>query len=146
MSNYIPVKLRLTTEAAKLPVYTTAGAGAADVCSVDTFTLMPGETRLVNTGLIAEIPEGYAILVLPRSGLALKNSLTVLNAPGLVDSDYRGEIGVILHNAGKLPCIVNAGERVAQFMIQRVDKAVFEGVEFVTDTARGTGGFGHTGR
>lgn len=108
-------------------------------------TLKPFERVLVKTGLYLEIPEGYEAQIRPRSGLALKKGITVLNTPGTIDADYRGEVGVILINLSSEPFVVEPGERICQMVFAKYEKAVFDNVEFVSDTARGTGGFGHTG-
>ena len=107
--------------------------------------LEPGASVLVPTGLRFAIPEGYEIQVRPRSGLAFKNQITVLNTPGTIDADYRGEVGVILINHGKLPFIITPGMRIAQIVLARVERASFILGESLVSTSRGEGGFGHTG-
>lgn len=130
-----------------VPAYASEGAAGADVrASIkEEIVIRPGESKLVPTGVRAAIPEGYEIQVRPRSGLALKHQLTVLNTPGTIDSDYRGEIGVILINHGKENFVVQPGMRIAQFVVAPVLQARFlvQGELVLTD--RGDGGFGHTG-
>jgi len=130
-----------------LPVYASALAAGADVkaCIQEPITLEPGMSALIPTGLRFAIPAGYEIQVRPRSGLALKHQITVLNTPGTVDPDYRGEVGVILINHGKNPFIVTPGMRIAQIVLVRVEKALFCLEESLASTSRGEGGFGHTG-
>lgn len=108
-------------------------------------TILPGGRALIGTGLYIQLPEGYEAQVRPRSGLALKNGITVLNTPGTIDADYRGEIGVILYNASGLPFVVKQGERIAQMVIAKHEKANLINVETLDETDRGEGGFGHTG-
>jgi dUTP pyrophosphatase len=130
------------------PAYATAGAAGFDLRSNEEVTLMPGEIKLVPTGLFMEIPLGYEGQVRPRSGLSLKRSVTVLNTPGTVDADYRGEVGVILINHSDKPQRLEKGERVAQMVIAKHETAeieVVESVEELESTDRGAGGFGSTG-
>ena len=107
--------------------------------------LRPMERRLIPTGLYIALPEGYEAQVRPRSGLALKHGLTVLNAPGTIDADYRGEVGVVLINLSQEDFVINDGERIAQMVIARHEQAKFTIVEELDETERGTGGYGHTG-
>ena len=114
--------------------------------NIDTaITLKPMERKLIPTGLFMALPEGYEAQVRPRSGLALKYGITVLNSPGTIDADYRGEVGVILINLSQEDFIINDGERIAQMVIARHETADFEQVEVLDDTERGEGGYGHTG-
>ena len=133
-----------------LPSYETAGAAGADVRAnfpeAKGITLAPGMRALVPTGLRMEIPEGYEVQVRPRSGLALKHGISVVNAPGTIDSDYRGPVGVIMLNTGDTPFEITHGDRIAQLVIAPVVQARFEMVDGLTDSARGQGGFGSTGR
>jgi len=108
-------------------------------------TLAPGDVRLVPTGLTMAIPPGYEVQVRPRSGLALKHGLTVVNAPGTIDADYRGEVGIILGNVGREPFTVERGMRIAQLVVQSVVRAELVQRETLDDTERSSGGFGHTG-
>ena len=130
-----------------LPRYMTAGAAGMDLCAAieETVTLTPGERRLVPTGLALAIPPGYEGQVRPRSGLALRQGLTMLNSPGTIDSDYRGEIGVIVINHGQQAAVLNPGDRVAQLVIAPVARAMLEERDELEGTLRGSGGFGHTG-
>lgn len=130
-----------------LPGYATAHAAGVDLeAAIDTpVTLKPGERQLVPTGLAIALPEGYEAQVRPRSGLAVKNGVTVLNAPGTIDADYRGEVKVILVNHGAEPFTVERGMRVAQMVIAKYKRVEWEAVETLDETARGSGGFGSTG-
>ncbi len=129
------------------PSYKTSGAAGADVCAfLDSPVVIGcGERAMIPTGLCFEIPEGYEIQVRPRSGLAAKNGVTVLNTPGTIDSDYRGEVKVILVNLGNEPFTVNNGDRIAQLVAAPVTQGVFVQAETLSDTSRGEGGFGSTG-
>ena len=135
------------TEGASLPLYASEGAAGADVRAYikEDLVIEVGESRLIPTGLKFEIPKGYEIQVRPRSGLALKHGVTVVNTPGTIDSDYRGEVGVILINHGKVPFIVTPQMRIAQLVFSPVHRAFFLKSKSLTSTARGGGGFGHTG-
>ena len=129
-----------------LPAYATAHAAGLDVVAAENVTLAPGARHAVATGFAIAIPEGYEVQVRPRSGLALKNGITCLNTPGTIDADYRGEVKVILANLGGEPFEVRRGERIAQLVPAAVQRATFAEVADLDDTARGTGGFGSTGR
>lgn len=133
---------------AVLPAFATAGAAGADIRAAlaEPLTLMPGSRALVPTGLAFEIPAGYEVQVRPRSGLAANHGVTVLNAPGTIDSDYRGEVKVILVNLGDAPLTIGNGDRIAQLVVAPVVTAIFEARETLEETGRGTGGFGSTGR
>ena len=135
------------TEDVPLPRYMSEHASGMDVCAAvdEPVRLEPGDIRLIPTGLTVAIPAGYEIQVRPRSGLALKHGLTVVNAPGTIDSDYRGEVGIILGNIGHEPFTVERGMRVAQLVVQRVVQAKLAEEDTLEDTARSGGGFGHTG-
>ncbi len=128
-----------------LPARATAGAAGADLVAAEEATIAPGSVHAVATGIALAIPEGYEGQVRPRSGLALKHGVTVLNAPGTIDADYRGEVKVILINHGSVPFRIARGDRIAQLVVAPVTATRFERVEALTDTARGTGGFGSTG-
>ena len=128
-----------------LPTYETDGAAGMDVVSAETVTIAPGSRHAVATGFAMAIPAGYEIQVRPRSGLALKHGISVPNTPGTIDSDYRGEVKVLLINHGDAPFAIQRGDRVAQLVIAPVTRASFAEVEELDDTARGTGGFGSTG-
>jgi dUTP pyrophosphatase len=129
-----------------LPAYATAGAAGLDVRSAEDLVLRPGARALVATGIIIALPDGYEAQVRPRSGLAVKHGVTVLNAPGTIDSDYRGEIKVPLINHGAEDFAIAHGDRIAQMVITRVEQAMLEEVATLNDTARGQGGFGSTGK
>lgn len=130
----------------RLPAYATAGAAGLDVVAAEDVTLAAGARHAVATGFAIAIPEGYEVQVRPRSGLALKHGITCLNTPGTIDSDYRGEVKVILANLGSEPFAVVRGERIAQLVPAAVQRADFAVVEELGNTARGGGGFGSTGR
>lgn len=130
-----------------LPRYMSDGAAGMDLHAAVSVpvSIAPGETRLVPTGLAISVPAGYEAQVRSRSGLALRHGVFVLNSPGTVDSDYRGEVGVILLNAGRRPFTVERGDRIAQLVVTRVSKVVWVEGESLEPTERDSGGFGHTG-
>ena len=128
-----------------LPAYATTGAAGMDVVSAEAVTIAPGGRHAVATGLAMAIPQGYEIQVRPRSGLALKHGITVPNTPGTIDSDYRGELKVILINLGDEPFAIQRGDRVAQLVLAPVVQAVWDEVAELDATERGEGGFGSTG-
>ena len=130
-----------------LPQYATAQSAGMDLrANIDeSIVLRPLERRLIPTGLFIALPEGYEAQVRPRSGLALKHGLTVLNAPGTIDADYRGEVGVVLVNLSDKDFVVNDGERIAQLVIARYEQAELQLVDVLDETERGAGGYGHTG-
>ena len=130
-----------------LPQYATKQSAGMDLrANIDEpIVLHPMERRLIPTGLFIALPEGYEAQVRPRSGLALKHGLTVLNAPGTIDADYRGEVGVVLINLSQEDFVINSGERIAQMVIARHEQAQFHLVEELDETERGAGGYGHTG-
>lgn len=137
--------LRLDPEL-PLPAYARPGDAGLDLRAAEPVTLAPGARALVRTGLALALPEGYAALVLPRSGLALRHGVAVLNSPGLIDAGYRGEVKVLLVNHDHAtPVTLARGDRIAQLVIQRVEHAVLEEVGALPPSARGTGGFGSTG-
>ena len=127
------------------PAYATSGAAGMDVLAAEEVTLAPGARHAVATGFAVAIPEGYEIQVRPRSGLALKHGVTVANAPGTIDSDYRGELKVILINHGDQPFVIARGDRIAQLVLAAVTLAAWDEVTELDETARGAGGFGSTG-
>lgn len=131
----------------ELPRYETAQSAGMDLRAsiVEPITLQPLERKLIPTGLRIALPAGYEAQVRPRSGLALKKGVTVLNSPGTIDADYRGEIGIILINLSQEPFVIQDGERIAQMVIARHEQPEWEPVEVLDDTERGAGGFGHTG-
>jgi dUTP pyrophosphatase len=130
-----------------LPEYATPGAAGVDLrAAVDEeLTLPPGSRCLVPTGIAIALPEGYEAQLRPRSGLALKHGVTLLNTPGTVDADYRGEVKVILINLGKEPFTIRRGDRIAQLVVQPVTKVKWRETDDLSPTSRGDGGFGHTG-
>lgn len=131
-----------------LPSYATEGSSGMDIRAAlkEPETLKPGEVKLIPTNLSVEIPIGYEIQVRPRSGLAAKYGIGVLNSPGTIDSDYRGEVKIILFNFGKDPFEIKSGERIAQIILSKVYKAEIEESSNLNETKRGEGGFGHTGK
>lgn len=141
----VPVKRLPHFEGLTLPAYATDGAAGMDVLAAEEVTLAPGARQGVATGLAVALPPGFEIQVRPRSGLALKHGITVLNAPGTIDSDYRGEIKVILVNHGADPFKVRRGDRIAQLVLAPVTRASWLRVDELDDTGRGEGGFGSTG-
>lgn len=132
-------------EGLPLPAYATHGAAGMDVVSAEDVTIAPGARHAVASGFCVAIPEGYEIQVRPRSGLALKHGITVPNTPGTVDSDYRGELKVILLNHGTEPFPIHRGDRIAQLVLAPVTQAAWQEVAELDDTERGAGGFGSTG-
>ncbi len=130
-----------------IPEYKTDGSAGMDLCSSseNNIIIPSGESQLIPTNLILQIPVGFEAQIRPRSGLALKHSITVLNSPGTIDSDYRGEVKVLLINLGKEEFIVTFGDRIAQMIIAKYEKAVLVESEMITETGRGEGGYGSTG-
>ena len=129
-----------------LPAYATAGAAGMDIVAAEDCMLAPGARHAVSTGFALAIPAGYEVQVRPRSGLAIKHGITCLNTPGTIDSDYRGEVKVILVNLGQEPFAIGRGERIAQLVPAPVLRATLDEVTSLDETARGSGGFGSTGR
>ena len=144
--NKINVKI-IASDGAVIPEYKTSGAAGADVCAYleSDIVIESGKVAMIPTGLFFEIPEGYEIQVRPRSGLAAKNGVTVLNTPGTIDSDYRGELKVILINHGNEDFTIHNKDRIAQIIIAPVTQAVFVPAQTLSQTQRGAGGFGSTG-
>ena len=146
------IPVRVTTlphfQGLTLPAYATAGAAGLDLQAAvaSPVTLAPGARAVIPTGLCIAVPAGYEAQVRPRSGLALKQGLSIPNAPGTIDSDYRGEVGVILINLGQEPVVIERGMRVAQLVLAKVEQLAWESVAALDDTARGAGGFGSTGK
>lgn len=134
-------------EGACMPEYATRASSGMDLCALvpEPVTLGPGERTLVPTGIHISIPEGYEAEIRPRSGLANKFGVTLVNSPGTIDADYRGEVGVLLINLGKEPFVVRNGDRIAQMIFGAVARARFRTVEVLPETVRGKGGFGSTG-
>lgn len=144
--NKVDIKI-IVSKGAVVPCYKTEGAAGADVCALldEKVVLKPGERTILPTGLFFEIPQGYEIQVRPRSGLAAKNGVTVLNTPGTIDSDYRGELKIILINLGDEDFEINSGDRIAQIIVAPVTLGNFIQTESISVTERGAGGFGSTG-
>lgn len=132
----------------ELPAYATAGSSGMDIRAFLDMpkSLQPLERALISTGIFVELPDGYEIQVRPRSGLAVKQGITCLNTPGTIDADYRGEIKIILINLSQEEQVINPGDRIAQMVIQKVEKAIWKHVEELEITGRNAGGFGHTGK
>ncbi|MCZ8370777.1 MAG: dUTP diphosphatase [Porphyrobacter sp.] len=147
MSAAIKVEVKRLPHGAGLPLpaYATSGAAGMDVVSAEEVTIAPGARHAVATGLAMAIPDGYEIQVRPRSGLALKHGISVPNTPGTIDSDYRGELKVILINLGSEPFVIARGDRVAQLVLAPVVQAAWDEVAELDATERGEGGFGSTG-
>ena len=143
-----PIRVKILREGAKLPTYGTAEAAGADLyaCIEQEVAIAPGETAFIPTGIALEVPKSCAGLVYARSGLACKRGLAPANKVGVIDSDYRGEIFVVLHNHSSQPQTIENGERIAQLVITPVLQPAYEAVEELTDTVRSGGGFGSTGK
>lgn len=140
------IKVGITVdENTSMPEYKTVGSSGMDIRANENLVINPLGRASVRTGLYLEIPEGYEAQVRPRSGLAIKHGVTVLNTPGTIDSDYRGEIMVILINLGSFPFLVDRGDRIAQVVFVKVERAEFMTKETLQETERGSGGFGSTG-
>jgi len=143
----MPTLLRVVLEpGAAAPEYATDGAAGLDVRSYEDVTLSPMERRLVRTGVRVEVPPGFEVQVRPRSGLAVKHGLALVNSPGTVDADYRGEIGVVMINLGSDVVQLSRGERVAQLVVAPVERVEVVQTDSLSETTRGEGGFGSTGR
>ena len=131
-----------------LPQYSTPLSAGMDIRAnlTETVTIAPLERKLIDTGLFLAIPEGFEVQIRPRSGLSIKHGITILNSPGTIDADYRGEIKVVLANISNEPFVVNDGDRIAQMVVARYEQASWEAVEELDETERGAGGFCHTGK
>lgn len=143
-----PIRVKKLRPAAKLPTYGSAEAAGADLyaCLDETVSILPGETAWIPTGIALEVPKGYAGLIYARSSMGAKRGLAPANKVGVIDSDYRGEIRVVLLNHSKMSQSIENGERIAQFLITPVLTPVYEEVDTLSDTERGIGGFGSTGK
>jgi dUTP pyrophosphatase len=130
-----------------LPAYATEGSAGMDICAAveKDAEIQPGETMLIPTGFIIELPQGHEAQVRPRSGLAIKHSIGILNSPGTVDSDYRGEVKIILTNFGKKPYVIKRGDRIAQMIVAKYEHVRWQEASSLAESKRGEGGFGHTG-
>jgi dUTP pyrophosphatase len=148
MGEEITVSLRRLpgTEDIPLPCYMTEHAAGMDLAAAvgADVTIHPGERMLIPTGVMVAVPEGYEAEIRPRSGLALRHGMTLVNAPGTIDADYRGEVGIIMINHGRVPFVVKRGDRVAQMVVHRVCHVVWSVSGALPPTVRGDGGFGHT--
>jgi dUTP pyrophosphatase len=146
-SQKVDIRVKRLDDGAGLPMpaYATSGAAGMDICAAESLTLRAGKRHAVATGFAFAIPDGYEVQVRPRSGLALKHGITCLNTPGTIDSDYRGEVKVILANLGDEDFVINTGDRIAQIVVAPVTQGVMVEVDALDDTERGTGGFGSTG-
>jgi dUTP pyrophosphatase len=142
------IKVKRLKQGVKLPSYETSGSAGMDIraCLEEDRTLESGERSLIPTGLAFEIPEGFEAQIRPRSGLAIKNGISVLNSPGTIDSDYRGELSVILINLSKKTETIRNGDRIAQIIFAPLTRAQLEETALLSETERGEGGFGSTGR
>ncbi len=149
LNNKIKVKIKTSAkfEGLKLPAYESAQAAGMDLaaCIDEDIIMQPGERKLIPTGLFLELPPDCEAQVRPRSGLALKHGVTVLNSPGTVDADYRGEVGVVLINLGDEPFVISRGMRIAQMVLAKFCRAEWEIAADLSETERGDGGFGHSG-
>ena len=148
LSPIIKIKRLANGAGIDLPAYATSGAAGMDICAANDADIMleAGERCAVPTGFAMAIPDGFEAQIRPRSGLALKHGISIANAPGTIDSDYRGPLGVIVMNAGQEAFTITHGDRIAQMIVAPVVQALFEVQDTLSDTARGTGGFGSTGR
>lgn len=142
------VTIAVTDASGRLPRCATPQSAGMDVHAFlpEPLTIVPGGRALIPTGLRVALPNGYEMQLRPRSGLALRHGITLLNSPGTIDADYRGEIGVILANLGSEPFTVNDGDRIAQMVVARYSFVTWQPADTLPDTSRGAGGFGHTGR
>lgn len=140
------MKIKKLSDTATIPKYQTSGAAGFDFHASERVVIMPGETVLVGTGLSFEIPLGYELQVRPRSGMSVKTKLRVSNSPGTIDSDYRGEVKIIIDNIGHSPYTVEIGDRIAQGVVSEFSRFEFEEVTDLTETERGAGGFGSSGK
>lgn len=145
MSNERKVKIKKLNDFARVPEYQSSGAAGFDLHSTEDMVIMPGDTKLIGTGLAFELEPDVELQVRPRSGLSAKTGIRVANSPGTIDSDFRGEVKVILHNTGTHPFTVSVGDRIAQGVIVPVLRAVFEESD-LSETERGSGAFGSTGK
>ncbi|HKM28487.1 MAG TPA: dUTP diphosphatase [Anaerovoracaceae bacterium] len=141
------MKIKIISKSGVLPQYETEGSAGVDIRAYieEPITLKPGQRRLIPTGLFVELPQGYEAQIRARSGLAIKHGVGLVNGIGTVDSDYRGEWNIPMINWGDEDFVINSGDRIAQMVISKYEKADFELVDAINDTARGGGGFGHTG-
>lgn len=139
------INIKIKCQEDLMPIYATKSSAGADLKSSEDGEIKPSEIKLIKTGVFLEIPDGYEAQIRPRSGLALKYGVTMVNSPGTIDSDYRGEIGIIMINHGKETFSYKRGDRIAQIVFAKVTQCNFINSENLSVTERGTGGFGHTG-
>jgi dUTP pyrophosphatase len=139
------MKIQISGDSELFPKFAHSDDAGCDIMAAHDGTINPQERQLVKTGINISLPEGYAAFVHPRSGLALKQGITVLNTPGTIDSGYRGEVGVVLYNSGNEAFIYKRGDRIAQLVFQKIEQPSFEIVESLNDSIRGEKGFGSTG-
>ena len=142
----VPIQRLPGNEDIPFPRYMTEHAAGMDIFAAvgSAVTIAPGERRLIPTGIALELPQGFEAEIRPRSGLAIKYGITLVNSPGTIDADYRGEIGVIMINHGQEPCVVRRQDRIAQMIVHRVGRVAWQDKRQLATTARGEGGFGHT--
>lgn len=146
LTNKVNIKIKKLHPDAVIPQYQTEGSAGFDFHTVEEVVIPEYGTKLVRTGLAFEIPKGYEIQIRPRSGLSLKTSIRIANSPGTIDSDYRGEIGIIVDNIANHTTVIKKGERIAQGVLNQISQADFTEVDELDTTKRGEGGFGSTGR
>lgn len=141
------MKVKIVSNESLIPAYATENSAGMDLKAniTETVCIQPNERKLIPTGIRIALPFGYEAQIRPRSGLALKHGITVLNAPGTIDADYRGDIGVILVNLSQQPFFIEPNDRIAQMVIAKYERVEFESVDSLDETERGEGGFGHTG-
>ena len=139
------MEIKIKSESGIVPAYETAGSAGMDTYLKEPVELLPGQRALIPTGIYLEIPEGYEVQIRARSGLAIKRGIGLVNGIGTIDSDYRGEVKIALINWGDEPFVINNGERVAQMVAARYEKVEFTVADELSETERGSGGFGHTG-
>jgi dUTP pyrophosphatase len=140
------IKFKKLCSDAIIPEYQTAGSAGMDICTIDEFILMPGERKIFQTGLAVAVEDGYEVQVRARSGLSARDGVTVINGVGTIDADYRGQIGVALVNLGNSDMYINAGDRTAQLVVNKIEQPEIIVVDELGETIRGAGGFGSTGK
>ena len=140
------IKIKKLNELAIIPTYARKGDAGMDLYSIEDYSLKPGERKLFPTGLAIEIPIGYELQLRPRSGLAYKHGISIVNSPGTIDSGYRGDVGIILINHGEKDFEIKIGDRIAQGILNKVEEVDFIEVENLSESERGEGGFGHSGK
>ena len=144
---YVQIERMQGNDDLPLPQYMTEQAAGLDICAAvdEELTILPGERAMVPTGFAICLPKGYEAEIRPRSGLAFKHGITLINAPGTIDADYRGEIRILLINLGGAPFIIRRGDRIAQMLLHQIHRVTWDPCDSLDDTSRGKGGFGHTG-